>query len=91
MPASGPTTRPPALQLAALKNADAKLQTFKDQGLSGATTKRSAVLRCLKKLRPGDVLIVWKLDWLCRRLRDPYSDAPPPRPWRQVSFAHGGN
>src|SRR5258708_28848087 len=59
----------PALQLAALKNAGCKT-VFKDEGLSGATTKRPALLRCLKKLRSGDMLIVWKLDRLARSLRD---------------------
>ena len=43
---------------------------FKDDGLSGATTKRPALLRCLKKLEHGDTLIVWKLDRLGRSLRD---------------------
>jgi Enterobacteriaceae phage serine recombinase len=38
--------------------------------LSGATTKRPALLRCLKKLEHGDTLIVWKLDRLGRSLRD---------------------
>jgi len=33
-------------------------------------TKRPAQLRCLKKLEPGDTLIVWKLDRLGRSLRD---------------------
>ena len=41
----------PALQLAALKKAGCKT-VFKDEGLSGATTKRPALLRCLKKLQP---------------------------------------
>jgi len=59
----------PALQLAALKKAGCKT-VFKDDGLSGATTKRPALLRCLKKLEPGDTLIVWKLDRLGRSLRD---------------------
>jgi len=59
----------PALQLAALKKAGCKT-VFKDGGLSGATTKRPALLRCLKKLEPGDALIVWKLDRLGRSLRD---------------------
>ena len=59
----------PALQLAALKKAGCKT-VFKDGGLSGATTKRPALLRCLKKLEPGDILIVWKLDRLGRSLRD---------------------
>jgi DNA invertase Pin-like site-specific DNA recombinase len=59
----------PALQLAALKKAGCKT-VFKDDGLSGATTKRPALLRCLKKLEHGDTLIVWKLDRLGRSLRD---------------------
>jgi DNA invertase Pin-like site-specific DNA recombinase len=59
----------PALQLAALKKAGCKT-IFKDDGLSGATTKRPALLRCLKKLETGDTLTVWKLDRLGRSLRD---------------------
>ena len=43
---------------------------FKDEGLSGATTKRPALLRCLKTLQDGDTLIVRKLDRLGRSLRD---------------------
>ncbi len=58
----------PALQLAALKKAGCKT-IFKD-ALPGATTKRPALLRCLKKLEPGDTLTVWKLDRLARSLRD---------------------
>src|ERR1019366_2763443 len=59
----------PALQLAALKKAGCKT-IFKDDGLSGATTKRPALLRCLKNLEHGDTLVVWKLDRLGRSLRD---------------------
>ena len=59
----------PALQLAALKKAGCQT-VFKDEGLSGATTKRPALLRCLKRLEHGDTLIVWKLDRLARSLRD---------------------
>ena len=59
----------PALQLTALKRAGCKT-VFKDDGLSGATTKRPALLRCLKKLEHGDTLTVWKLDRLGRSLRD---------------------
>jgi DNA invertase Pin-like site-specific DNA recombinase len=47
----------PALQIAALKKAGCQT-LFKDEGISGATTKRPALLRCLKKLAPGDTLIV---------------------------------
>jgi DNA invertase Pin-like site-specific DNA recombinase len=57
-----------ALQLSALKKAGCKT-IFKDEGLSGATVKRPALTRCLKTLRPGDMLIVWKLDRLGRSLR----------------------
>jgi DNA invertase Pin-like site-specific DNA recombinase len=42
---------------------------FKDE-LPGATTKRPALLRCLKTLQHGDTLTVWKLDRLGRSLRD---------------------
>ncbi len=59
----------PALQLAALKKSGCKT-VFKDDALSGATTERPALRRCLKKLGPGDTLIVWKLDRLGRSLRD---------------------
>jgi DNA invertase Pin-like site-specific DNA recombinase len=59
----------PALQIAALQKAGCK-SVFKDDGLSGATTKRSALLRCLKKLEHGDTLIVWKFDRSGRSLRD---------------------
>jgi DNA invertase Pin-like site-specific DNA recombinase len=52
-----------ALQLAALHRPGCKT-LFKDEGLSGATTKRPALLRCLKALQDGDTLIVWKLDLL---------------------------
>src|ERR1022692_465684 len=38
--------------------------------LPGGTTKRPALLRCLKKLEHGDTLTVWKLDRLGRSLRD---------------------
>lgn len=58
-----------ALQIAALKKERCN-QIFKEDGLSGATIKRPALLRCLKKLEPGDMLIVWKLDRLGRSLRD---------------------
>src|ERR1022692_4925577 len=58
------------LQLAALKNAGCTTPIFKDDGQSGATTKRPALQRCLKNLKPGDTLIVWKLDRLGRSLRD---------------------
>lgn len=59
----------PALQLAALKKAGCKAIS-KDEGLSGTTTKRPVLLRCLKKLEHRDTLTVWELDRLGRSLRD---------------------
>jgi DNA invertase Pin-like site-specific DNA recombinase len=70
-----------ALQLEALRKAGCQT-IFKDEGLSGATTRRPAPLRCLKKLKHGDTLIVWKLDRLGRRLARSDSHARrPPRSW----------
>jgi DNA invertase Pin-like site-specific DNA recombinase len=46
------------LQLAALRRARCT-RIFEDKGLSGGTTKRPALARCLKNLRAGDTLIVW--------------------------------
>ena len=59
----------PFLQLAALKKAGCS-KVFRDDGISGATTKRPALLRCLKSINAGDTLIVWKLDRLGRSVRD---------------------
>lgn len=57
------------MQLTALKRTGCKV-TFTDR-LSGATgVKRPSLLRCLKKLEPGDTLMVWKLGRLGRSLRD---------------------
>ena len=59
----------PAMQIVALKKAGCT-RLFKDE-LSGATgVKRPALLRCLKALKKGGTLIVWKLDRLGRSLRD---------------------
>ena len=81
----------PALQLAALKKAGCKT-VFKDDGLSGATTKRPALLRCLKKLEHGDTLIVWKLDRLGRSLRDLIAMLDDlQRSRREIPFPHGGD
>ncbi len=63
------TDQNPALQLTALKKAGCK-QLYTDEGISGIVTRRPALDRCLKALKPGDTLIVWKLDRLGRSLRD---------------------
>ena len=57
------------LQLAALRRSRCT-HIFEDKGLSGGTTKRPALGRCLKNLRAGDTLIVWKIDRLARSVRD---------------------
>ena len=57
-----------ALQLAALKDAKCS-RIFEDNGVWGATNQ-PALSRCLKALRAGDTLVVWKLDRLGRGLRD---------------------
>jgi len=41
---------------------------FEDQGLSGAARCRPNLDRALSMLKPGDVLVVWKLDRLGRSL-----------------------
>jgi len=56
-----------ALQIDALKAAKCE-KVFQDRGVSGALTKRPQLDRCLKVLRPGDVLVVWRLDRLGRSL-----------------------
>lgn len=43
-------------------------QIFEDK-MSGKTTQRPGLKRALKKLKPGDTLMVWKLDRLGRSMR----------------------
>ena len=59
------------MQHAALRKAGVdRKNIFTDKGLSGGTTKRPALRKCLKTVGAGDMLIVWKLDRLSRNVRD---------------------
>jgi DNA invertase Pin-like site-specific DNA recombinase len=58
----------PDLQLRALKKAGCK--TIYTDMESGTLRKRTYLDRCVKELKAGDVLVVWKLDRLGRSLRD---------------------
>jgi DNA invertase Pin-like site-specific DNA recombinase len=55
----------PEAQLAALEGAGCE-ETFTDHGISGAKASRPQLDKCLAYLRPGDELVVWKLDRLGR-------------------------
>ena len=55
------------LQRDALKTAGCR-KIFADQGVSGSAVTRPQLARALEALRPGDTLVVWKLDRLGRSL-----------------------
>lgn len=55
------------LQLQALETVACD-HIYRDRGISGSVADRRGLDRALKALRPGDVLVVWKLDRLGRSL-----------------------
>lgn len=58
----------PELQVDALENAGCE-QIFQEN-YTGKLRERPELLQCLRTLRKGDVLVVWKLDRLARSLKD---------------------
>src|SRR5690606_41876933 len=58
----------PELQVDALEKAGAE-QVFQEK-FTGTSRERPELAQCLRMLRPGDVLVVWKLDRLARSLKD---------------------
>ncbi|WP_417521932.1 recombinase family protein [Marinobacter sp.] len=58
----------PELQVDALEKAGAE-QVFQEK-LTGTLRERPELSQCLRTLRKGDILIVWKLDRLARSLKD---------------------
>jgi DNA invertase Pin-like site-specific DNA recombinase len=56
------------LQLDALQKSGCE-ETFQEK-VTGKTRERPELIQCLRMLRKGDVLIVWKLDRLARSLKD---------------------
>src|ERR671919_922476 len=61
------TDQPPQLQVDALEHAGC-YRVFTETA-SGALTDRPTLTQLLDQLRPGDTLVVWKLDRLGRSLR----------------------
>lgn len=55
------------LQINALRQAGCD-RTFLDEGVSGALAHRTGLTKALKALKPGDMLVVWRLDRLGRSL-----------------------
>jgi DNA invertase Pin-like site-specific DNA recombinase len=56
-----------ALQLDALRAAGCEI-IYRDEGFSGAASKRPGLEQAIASLAPGDTLAVWKLDRLGRSL-----------------------
>ena len=56
------------LRLNALRDAGVKESAVSTDQASGKREERPGLAACLKAARPGDVLVVWKLDRLGRSL-----------------------
>lgn len=62
------TDQHPELQIDELEDVGCA-QIYQDR-ISGSTRERPELTACLKALREGDTLIIWRLDRLARSLRD---------------------
>lgn len=60
------------LQLDALRRAGVMDENLHFEKVSAASRKRDALDLAMKDLRPGDTLVVWRLDRLARSMRDLY-------------------
>lgn len=58
------------LQRDALTAAGVETVRLYEEHASGSTSERPALTECLRSLRRGDTLVVWRLDRLGRSLRD---------------------
>ncbi|MHC2361758.1 recombinase family protein [Rhizobium leguminosarum] len=56
------------LQMMALRGVCTRI--FEDQGLSGSTAVRPGLNAAMRFLKPGDTLVVWRLDRLGRSIQD---------------------
>ena len=59
-----------SLQRDELARAGVQPDRIYEENVSGTTTNRPQLLECIKALREGDTLIVWRLDRLGRSLND---------------------
>ena len=58
------------LQLDALKHTGCKKQQIFTDQISGSKGERPGLAECLKELKKGDTIIIWRLDRLGRSLRN---------------------
>ena len=61
------------LQIEALRKAGVKEDNLHVEKVSGAASRRPALDLAIMDLRPGDTLLVWRLDRFARSMRDLYA------------------
>ena len=60
------------LQIDALRKAGVRSDNMHVEKVSGASRKRPSLDMAIKDLRPGDTLLVWRLDRLARNMQELY-------------------